>query len=125
MTADQRPGDIRNYASVRDTPLVLAVVLAVLAAGTLAHVLLTGVRHRRRDLALLKTLGFTRSQVQGVVAWEASTFAAVALTVGVWPPPSPAAAWTLFANAIGVAAQATCSSRSSCSRSRPPCCSRT
>jgi hypothetical protein len=38
--ADQRPGDIKNYASIRDTPLALAVVLAVLAVGTLAHVLL-------------------------------------------------------------------------------------
>ena len=49
-TADQRPGDIKNYAAIRDTPLALAVVLAVLAIGTLAHVLLTGVRRRRRDL---------------------------------------------------------------------------
>jgi ABC-type antimicrobial peptide transport system permease subunit len=108
MTADQRPGDIRNYAAVRDTPLALAAVLAALAVGTLAHVLLTGVRRRRRDLAVLKTLGFTRSQVQGVVAWEATAFAAVALLVGV--PAGIVAgrwAWALFANAIGVAAQAT------------------
>ena len=31
VTGDQRPGDIRNYAAVSDTPLVLAAVLAVLA----------------------------------------------------------------------------------------------
>jgi hypothetical protein len=108
MTTDQRPGDIKDYASVRDTPLVLAAVLAVLAAGTLAHVLLTGVRRRRRDLALLKTLGFTRSQVQGVVAWEATTLAAVALIVGV--PAGVFAgrwAWAVFANTAGVAPQAT------------------
>ena len=60
MTADQRPSDIKDYASVRDTPLVLAAVLIVFAVGTLAHVLLTGVRRRRRDLALLKTLGFRK-----------------------------------------------------------------
>ena len=54
----------------------------VFAVGTLAHVLLTGVRLRCRDLALLKTLGFERSQVLGVVAWEASAFAAVALAIG-------------------------------------------
>ena len=47
VTGEQRPGDIRNYAAVSDTPLVLAAVLAVLAVGTLAHVLLTGVRRRR------------------------------------------------------------------------------
>ncbi|HTW01267.1 MAG TPA: ABC transporter permease, partial [Streptosporangiaceae bacterium] len=101
--ADQRPGDIKNYASVRDTPLALAVVLAVLAVGTLAHVLLTGVRRRRRDLALFKTLGFTRRQVLGTVAWEASAFAAVALLIGL--PLGVVAgrlAWALFANAAGV-----------------------
>jgi hypothetical protein len=106
--ADQRPGDIKNYASIRDTPLALAVVLAVLAIGTLAHVLLTGVRRRRRDLALLKTLGFTRRQVLGTVAWEASAFAAVALLIGLpvgvvvgrW-------AWTVFASTAGVSTTAT------------------
>ena len=68
IAADQRPGDIKNYASIRDTPLALAAVLGVLAVGTLAHVLLTGVRRRRRDLAVLKTLGFTRWEVRGTVA---------------------------------------------------------
>ena len=108
MTADQRPSDIKDYASVRDTPLVLAAVLIVFAVGTLAHVLLTGVRRRRRDLALLKTLGFARSQVLGVVAWEASTFAAVALLIGL--PLGVLAgrwAWAYFANAAGAPADAT------------------
>jgi ABC-type antimicrobial peptide transport system permease subunit len=106
--ADQRPGDIKNYASIRDTPLALAVVLAVLAVGTLAHVLLTGVRRRRRDLALLKTLGFTRRQVLGTVAWEASAFAAVALLIGL--PLGVIAgrwAWAVFASAAGVSTAAT------------------
>src|SRR5271165_7490763 len=46
VTADQRPGDIKNYAAIRDTPLVLGAVLVLLAVGTLARVLLTSV-HRR------------------------------------------------------------------------------
>jgi ABC-type antimicrobial peptide transport system permease subunit len=108
VTADQRPSDIKDYASVRDTPLVLAAVLIVFAVGTLAHVLFTGVRRRRRDLALLKTLGFARSQVLGVVAWEASAFAVVALLVGL--PLGILAgrwAWDYFANAAGAPAGAT------------------
>ena len=44
VTTDQRPGEIRHYSSVRDTPLLLGLVLAVLAVGTLSHVLLTSVR---------------------------------------------------------------------------------
>ncbi len=102
-TSDQRPGDIENYAAIRDTPLVLGAVLVLLAVGTLAHVLLTGVRRRRRDLAVLKTLGLVRSQVLRVVAWEASALAAVALLVGL--PLGIIAgrwAWAIFAGSAGV-----------------------
>jgi MacB-like periplasmic core domain/FtsX-like permease family len=107
VTADQRPTDIKNYASVRDTPLVLGAVLALLAVATLAHVLLTGVRRRRRDLAVLKTLGLTRSQVIRVVSWQATALAAAALLVGL--PLGVLAgrwAWALFAGSAGVSAQA-------------------
>ena len=65
------------------------------------------VRRRRRDLAVLKTLGFTRSQVLRVVAWEASAFAAVALLAGL--PLGVLAgrqAWSVFATASGVSAHA-------------------
>jgi ABC-type antimicrobial peptide transport system permease subunit len=108
VTADQRPGDIKNYAAIRDTPLALAAVLGVLAVGTLAHVLLTGVRRRRRDLAVLKTLGFTRWEVLRTVGWEASALAAAALLAGI--PLGVIAgrvAWALFADAAGIASQAT------------------
>jgi ABC-type antimicrobial peptide transport system permease subunit len=108
VTASQQPGDIQDYVAVGDTPLLLGALLAVLAVGTLAHVLLTGVRHRRRDLAVLKALGLTRAQVQGAVAWEATALAAVALLVGV--PAGIIAgrlAWAAFATEAGVAAGAT------------------
>ena len=108
VTADQRPGDIRNYAGVRDTPLVLAAVLALLAVGTLIHVLVTTVRRRRRDLAVLKTLGFTRAQVRRAVASSATALAAAALLIGL--PAGVVAgrlAWAVFAAAAGVGGTAT------------------
>ena len=108
VTSDQRPGDIKNYDAIRDTPLALAAVLGLLAVGTLAHVLLTGVRRRRRDLAVLKTLGFTRWEVMRTVGWEASALAAAALLAGI--PLGVIAgrvAWALFADATGVASKAT------------------
>jgi hypothetical protein len=98
VTADQRPGDIKNYAAIRDTPLVLGAVLVLLAVGTLIHVLLTSVHRRRRDLAVLKTLGLVRSQVLRVVAWQATALAAAALLIGL--PLGVLAsrwAWALFA----------------------------
>jgi hypothetical protein len=107
VSSDQRPSDIQNYTGVRDTPLVLGAVLALLAVGTLAHVLLTGVRRRRRDLAVLKTLGLLRSQLLRVVSWQAIALAAAALLVGL--PLGLLAgrwAWLLFADSAGVGSQA-------------------
>lgn len=103
VTSDQRPGDIRDYAAIRDTPLVLGGVLALLAVGTLMYVLVTSVHRRRRDLAVLKTLGLVRSQVLRVVAWQATTLAAAALFIGL--PLGVLAgrwAWALFAGSAGV-----------------------
>jgi hypothetical protein len=107
VASDQRPSDIENYTGVRDTPLVLGAVLAVLAVGTLAHVLITGVRRRRRDLAVLKTLGLLRSQLLRVVSWQAAALAAAALLAGL--PLGLLAgrwAWLLFAVSAGVGTQA-------------------
>src|SRR5205814_9517372 len=107
VQTDQRPSDIENFTEVRDTPLILGAVLALLAVGTLAHVLLTGVRRRRRDLAVLKTLGLLRSQLLRVVSWQAAALAAAALLVGL--PLGLLAgrwAWALFAGSVGVAGTA-------------------
>jgi ABC-type antimicrobial peptide transport system permease subunit len=102
----RRPSDIVSYARVRSTPLLLAGVLALLAIATVAHALVTAVRRRRRDLALLKTLGFTRRQVSGSVAWQATTFGVVALFIGI-----PAGiivgrwAWITLADDLGTVAE--------------------
>jgi hypothetical protein len=107
VTTDQRPSDIRDYTGVRDTPLVLGALLGMLAVGMLSHALLAGVRRRYRDLALLKTLGLVRSQLLGVVCWQASTLAAVAVLAGL--PLGVLAgrwAWVVFAGSAGVAGQA-------------------
>jgi hypothetical protein len=106
VSADQRPSDIKNYTGVRDAPLALGALLGLLAVGTLAHVLLTGVR-RRRDLAVLKTLGLLGPQMIRVVCWQASALTAVALLVGL--PVGVLVgrqAWGQFAGSAGVAGQA-------------------
>ena len=103
LASDQRPADIRDYTAVRDTPLALGVLLALLAVGTLAHVLVTSVHRRRRDLAILKTLGLLRPQLLLVVGWEAMALATAALLAGL--PLGLLAgrwSWTLFASSLGV-----------------------
>jgi ABC-type lipoprotein release transport system permease subunit len=68
--------------------------------------LLTGVR-RRRDLAVLKTLGLLGPQMIRVVCWQASALTAVALLVGL--PVGVLVgrqAWGQFAGSAGVAGQA-------------------
>jgi hypothetical protein len=97
----QRPAEIVNYQSTGATPAVLAAGLAVGAVVALGLTLATSVRRRRRDFALLKTLGFTRRQLAVTVAWQASVAAFVGIVFGV--PIGIALGrwlWDLFARAI-------------------------
>lgn len=92
------PPEVRDLSGVSGLPLILAFVLMLLACGIIAHTLLTSVRRRRRDLAILKTVGFVTRQVRATVAWQATALAAAGLIVGV--PLGLLAgrwAWILFA----------------------------
>ena len=64
-------------------PLQLSILFGFAAFATLVHVLLTSVRRRRRDLAILQTLGFKRRQVAATVAWQSLILASLALAFGV------------------------------------------
>jgi ABC-type lipoprotein release transport system permease subunit len=100
-----KPTDIVNFGRVESTPYLLGAILAALSVATLAHLLVSAVRRRGRDLAILKTLGFVRGQVRSTVAWQATTLVALALLIGV--PLGIAVgrwSWTLFANGLGVVA---------------------
>ena len=63
MLSVQRPAEIVNYRSMGATPAILGAALAVGAISALVLTLTSSVRRRRRDLALLKALGFTRRQL--------------------------------------------------------------
>ena len=100
---DQRPADIQGYAGIRDTPLILGAMLVLLGAAALAHVLVTGVRRRRRDLAILKIVGMRKAQLLRVVSWQATALTSAApvgiplgIVAGRW-------SWALFAGSLGVA----------------------
>jgi FtsX-like permease family len=79
----QRPAQIVNYRSIGATPVILAGGLALGAIVALALTLVASVRRRRRDLALLKALGFSPRQLAAVVAWQSTVTAVVGVIVGV------------------------------------------
>jgi len=98
----QHPAQIVNYRSIGTTPVLLAAGLGLAAVVAVGLALAASVRRCRRDLALLKVLGFVQRQLAAAVAWHASIAAAVGVIIGVplgivlgrW-------LWTLFAGEIG------------------------
>jgi ABC-type lipoprotein release transport system permease subunit len=82
---------------------VIAALLAIMATATLAHALFSAARRRRRELAILKVLGFRRRQVSAAIAWQATVVAALAILIGV--PLGIALGrwgWKVFAHRLGV-----------------------
>ena len=69
---------------------------------------MASVRRRRRDLALLKTLGFTRRQLAATVAWQSTIAVGIGVIIGV-PLGIVAgrALWTAFAHELHVVPQPT------------------
>ena len=104
----QRPAEVANAGTLRATPSYLAFALAGAAVAALGLTLIASVRRRRRDLALLKALGFTQRQLAAAVAWQATVAAVIGVVVGV-----PVGAligrwlWTLFARSINVVPEPT------------------
>ena len=78
----QRPAQIVNYRSIGATPVVLAAGLAAGAVLALGLTLTASVRRRRRDLALLKTLGLTRRQLSAAIACQSTVAAVIGVVVG-------------------------------------------
>jgi hypothetical protein len=99
----QRPGEIANYRTVGSAPALLATALALAAVTALGLTLAASVRRRRRDLATLKALGFTRRQLLSTVCWQSSVTVGIGVVAGV--PLGIALGrwlWTLFAREIYV-----------------------
>lgn len=99
-----KPDELGDFGRIDNMPFYIALLAALAAGAALTHALVVGVRRRRHDIAILKTLGFTRSQVAAAVAWQATVIVAVGAAIGV--PLGLAIgrfAWTLFARDLGVA----------------------
>jgi FtsX-like permease family len=80
------PDPITTMEDVNDMavlPLALAAFLVLLAVGAVGHALALAVRRRRRELAVLRTLGLTGSQSRAVVVTQASLLAVIGLAFGI------------------------------------------
>jgi hypothetical protein len=97
------PADLVSFGRVRSLPFVVAGLLALIAAGALAHTLTAAIRRRRREVAVLKALGFSSGQARRAIAVQATVVTSLAALVGV--PLGIAGgrwAWTAFAEGQGV-----------------------
>jgi ABC-type antimicrobial peptide transport system permease subunit len=97
------PTSLVNFGEAVNFPLIFGVMLAVFGAATLTHLLVVSVTRRRRQVGLLKVLGFVNRQVISSVAWQATKLALVGVVIGI--PLGVVlgrATWNLFANNLGV-----------------------
>jgi len=99
--------DVVNLQSVDRLPFLIASLVVLLGIATLGNSLVATVRRRRREIGILKSIGFLRSQVAGAIAWQATLLATLALVIGLpigvtlgrW-------SWNLVASGIGSASPA-------------------
>ena len=72
-----------NLEQIGSVPALFAVIMGLMAAAVLAHVLAVAARARRRDLAILRALGFSRGQTVRTIAWQSTIYAVGALVIGI------------------------------------------
>jgi putative ABC transport system permease protein len=99
----QLASEVYNAEQLGRQPVALALGLAVASMLSLSMTVLSLVRRRRQEFALLKTLGMTRRQIRAVIAWQTSVTLLIAvaagLTLGI---VFGRLAWRDFAGSIGV-----------------------
>ena len=107
VLAAVRPPDIENLQRVSNLPTLLAILFALIAVITIGNTLVSTVRRRRRELAVLRTLGLRGRQIAAIVAWQATAVAIIAILIGL---PLGAAAgrstWTLVTDRLGLPSDA-------------------
>lgn len=69
--------------NVRALPKAFAGFLVLLGVAALGHALVTAVRRRGHELAVLRALGFRPVQSAACIVWQAVTVAVVGLGLGI------------------------------------------
>jgi ABC-type lipoprotein release transport system permease subunit len=77
------PMELTNLHNIRRLPTVLAIFLTVLGVVAVGHALFSSVRRRRKDFAIMRSLGITRPGTRLILAAQGSVVAIVGLIGGV------------------------------------------
>jgi hypothetical protein len=103
VLVDSRPPEIDGYRNARGLPLAIGIALALLLAATLSHVLITTMRRRAADLAILRALGCTPRELVATLRWQALVLTGTAVVIGI-PVGLIGArfAWSAFTDQFGV-----------------------
>ncbi len=95
---------IVNAGQMSGQPLAMALALGLAALISLTVAVVSSARRRRREMAVLQTLGLTRRQLRSIIAWQSLTLLTIAVVIGL--PLGVVAGrwtWTGFAMSLGVA----------------------
>jgi ABC-type lipoprotein release transport system permease subunit len=94
---------IVNDSQMGSQPLTLSIFLAAAVTLSLILTVVADARDRRRELAVLKSLGLTKSQVGRIVLWQTSAILLVAVCLGgVLGVAAGRVIWRGFAASLGV-----------------------
>jgi predicted lysophospholipase L1 biosynthesis ABC-type transport system permease subunit len=97
------PTDLESIERVSVLPQLFSVLLCALAIVLLLHTLVTSIRRRQREIAVLEAIGFVRRQVRASVVMHALVLVGVSLAIGI--PAGVIAGryiWKGFASSLGV-----------------------
>ena len=93
---------VQDLEQVDRVPQLFAVATAIMALGVIIHVLISARRANRRDLAVMRAIGFRRGDIARALAWQSIVYALIALVAGI--PLGVVAgrvAWHLYAQRLG------------------------
>jgi hypothetical protein len=82
FTEPVRPATVVDVSAMRGVPVMLAAAFAVTMAASVVAGITAGTRARRRELAVVRALGGTPSQIRASVRWHALTVVTIGLVVG-------------------------------------------
>jgi ABC-type lipoprotein release transport system permease subunit len=83
ISAEYVPGPISSLVRVRSVPYVLAALFGLLVVLTITQTLLSSLRARRRDLAIVRALGGAPRLLRRSVHWQATLVTLVPAMIGI------------------------------------------